>query len=82
MTSVRRIRIQRSEIGVRRRRGRIQAGGFFLEDWPGAVFRAVVDDDDFMRDAAEVQFEVQVLYGGRDAVLLVACGNDHRQESE
>ncbi len=31
----------------------IKAGCFFLEDFPGAVGGAVVDDNDFMRDASE-----------------------------
>ncbi len=52
--------------------------GFFLEDWPRAVFGAVVDDDDFVRDAAEFQLEVQMLDGRRDAAFLIARGNDDR----
>ena len=53
-----------------------------MEDWPGAVFGAVVDDDDFVRDAAEVQLEMQVLDGGRDAALLVTRGDDDGQKPE
>jgi hypothetical protein len=56
--------------------------GFFLEDLPGAVGRTVVDYDDFVRDAAEVQLEMQVLDGGRDTAFLVTRGDDYRQESE
>jgi hypothetical protein len=56
--------------------------GFFLEDLPGAVGRTVVDHDDFVRDAAEVQLEMQMLDGGRDTAFLVAGGDDDRQESE
>lgn len=41
--------------------------GFFLEDWPGAVGGAVVDDNYLVRDAAEIQLEMQVLDGGCDA---------------
>ena len=54
----------------------------FLENLPGAVGGAVVDDDDLVRDAAEFQLEVQVLDGGCDASFLVTRGNDYRQESE
>jgi len=53
-----------------------------MEDWPGAVGGAVVDDDDFVRDTAEIQLEMEVLDGGRDAAFLVARGDDDRQESE
>lgn len=56
--------------------------GFFLEDVPGAVGGTVVNNDDFVRDAAKVQFEVQVLDGGRDAAFFVAGGDDDGQESE
>jgi len=67
----------------RRRRGRcVEAARFFLEDLPGAVGGAVVDHDDFVRDAPKIQLEVQVLDGGCDASFLVAGGDDHRQESE
>lgn len=64
------------------RGGGVQAFGLFLEDLPGAVFGAVVDDNDFVRHAAEVQLEMQVLDGGRDAAFLVARGDDDRQEPE
>ncbi len=53
-----------------------------MEDLPGAVGGAVVDHDDFVRDAAEVQLEVQVFNGGRDAALLVARGDDDGQKPE
>jgi hypothetical protein len=53
-----------------------------LEDLPGAVGGAVVDNDYLVRDAAEVQLEVEVLDGGRDAAFFVAGGDDDRQESE
>jgi hypothetical protein len=59
----------------------IKAGGFLLEDLPRAVGRPVVDDDDFVWDAAEIQLKMQVLDGGCDAPFLVACGDDDRQES-
>ena len=62
--------------------GNVKAQGFLLEDLPGAIFGAVVDDDNFVRDAAEIQLEVQMLDGGRDAAFLIAGGNDDRQESE
>ena len=55
---------------------------FFLEDWPGAVFGAVVDDDDFVRDAPEVQLEMQVLDGGRDAAFLVARWDDDGEKRQ
>jgi hypothetical protein len=53
-----------------------------LEDLPGAVGGAVVDHDDFVRHAAEVQFEMEMLDGGRDAALLVARGDDDGEEPE
>ena len=73
---------RRAESGDWRRTRGIQAFGFFLEDLPGAVFGAVVDDDDFVRDAAEVQLEMEMLDGRCDAAFLVTRGNDDRQESE
>jgi hypothetical protein len=51
----------------------------FLEDGPGAVGGAVVDNDYLVRDAAEFQLEVQVLDGGCDAAFLVARGDDDRE---
>jgi len=56
--------------------GRREAVGFFLEDLPRAVGGAVVVDDDFVRHTAQLQFEVQVFNGGRDAAFLVARGNN------
>jgi hypothetical protein len=56
--------------------------GFFLEDFPGAVGGAVVDDDDFVRDAAEFQFEVQMFDGGCNAAFFIPGGNDDGQEAE
>ena len=53
-----------------------------LKYLPSAVGGAVVDDDDFVRDAAEVQLEVQMLDSGCDAAFLVAGWDDDRQESE
>ncbi len=53
-----------------------------MEDCPRAVGGAVVDDNYFMRDASEVQLEVEMFDGRRDAAFLVARGDDDRQESE
>jgi len=64
------------------RRGGVEALGFCLEDLPGAVGGAVVDYYDFVRDAAEVQLEVEVLDGRRNAAFLVAGGNDDGQQLE
>ena len=47
-----------------------------MEDLPGAVGGAVVDDNYLVRHAAEFQLEVQMLDGGRDAAFLVPRGND------
>ena len=58
----------------------VEAVGFFLEDLPGAVGGTVVNHDDFVRDTAEVQLEVQMLDSGCDAALLVAPRNDGREE--
>ena len=60
----------------------VEAVGFFLEDLPGAVGGTVVNNDDFVRDTAEVQLEVQMLDGGRDAAFLVAGGNDDEEEAQ
>ena len=60
----------------------VEAIGFFLEDLPRAVGGAVVDDNDFMRDTAEVQLEVQVLDGGRNAAFLVAGGDDDGEQAQ
>jgi hypothetical protein len=57
----------------------VQACCLFLEDGPGAVGGAVVDHDDFVRDAAEFQLEVKVLDGGGDAAFFVAGGDDDRE---
>ena len=53
-----------------------------MKNLPCAVGGTVVDDNDLVRDAAEIQLEVQMLDGGGDAAFLVARGNDDRQESE
>jgi hypothetical protein len=53
-----------------------------LEDFPGAVGGAVVDHNYLVRDAAEFQFEVQVLDGRRDAAFFVPGGNDDGEEAE
>ena len=63
-------------------RGGVEAVGFFLEDWPGAVGGAVVNDDDFVWDAAEVQLEVQMLDSGCDAPFLVAGRNDDGEQAQ
>ena len=64
MTSAARSRRRRLETGdLSGGGGGVEALGFFLENSPGAVFGAVVDDDDFVRDVAEVQLEMQMLDG-------------------
>jgi len=57
-------------------RGGVEARGICLEDLSGAVGGAVVDHDDFVRDAAEFQLELQLFNGGRNAAFLVVCGSD------
>ena len=42
----------------------------------GTVGAVVVNDDDFVRDTAKIQFEVQVLDSGCDAAFLVARRDD------
>jgi hypothetical protein len=49
---------------------------FGLEDGPGGVGGAVVDDEDLVGDGVEVEFEVEVLDGGGDAAFLVSGGDD------
>jgi len=56
--------------------------GLFLEDLPGAVGGTVVNDDDLVRDTAEVQLEVQMLDSGCDAPFLVAGGNDDGEQAQ
>ena len=73
---------RRAESGDWRRTGGIQAFGFFLEDLPGAVFGAVVDDDDFVRDSAEIQLKMKVLDGGRDAAFLVTRWDDDGEKRQ
>lgn len=70
------VRIRRSEIGDGRWGRGVKAFSLLLEDWPGAVGGTVVNDDDFVRDTAKIQFEVQVLDSGCDAAFLVARRND------
>ena len=60
----------------------IQTFGFFLEDRPGAIFGAVVDEDDFLWDSAEVQLKMKMLDGRRDAAFLVARGNDDGEQAQ
>ena len=52
-----------------------------MEDGPGAVGGSVVNDNDFVRHAAEIQLQVQMLQGGCDASFFIASGNDDRQEA-
>jgi hypothetical protein len=47
---------------------------------PSGIGGAVVHHDDFMRDAAEGKFKVEVLNGRGDAALLVPRRNDDRKE--
>jgi hypothetical protein len=54
-----------------------------LANSPGSDGGVVVNDhNDFVRDAAEVQLEMEVLDGRCDAAFFVTRGNDYRQESE
>jgi hypothetical protein len=73
---------RRQGTGDRRWRGGVEAGGFFLKDLQGAVGRAVIDDNYLVRDAAELQFEVQVLDGRCNAAFLVTRRDDYRQKAE
>lgn len=98
MASGQKIGIRRSEVGGRRwrfggpvfrcfgraviRRSGVEAFGFFSEDFPRAVGGSVVDHDDFVRDAAKVQLEVEVLDGGRDAAFLVTGRNDDGEQTQ
>ncbi len=47
---------------------------------PGGVAAAIIDDNDFVRNAAKPQFEMQMFDRGRDASLLIARGNDDAQK--
>ena len=49
-----------------------------LAESPKSRQTAIVDHDNFMRNSVEVQFQMQVLDGRRDRLLLVARGNDDR----
>jgi len=52
------------------------------DDLWGLVCAAVIDDDDFVRDGVQCQFEVKVLECACDAALLVKRRYDHREQSE
>ena len=54
----------------------------FGEDFPGVVGTAVIDDDDFVGNVVEAEFEVEVLDGRGDAPLLIARGDDDGEKVE
>ena len=54
--------------------------GFCLDDVPPLVGGAVVDQDDFVPDAAQAQFTAHLLDRGRDACVLITGQNGHRRE--
>ncbi len=53
-----------------------------MKNLPGAVGGTVVYDDDFVRDAAEFQLEVQMLDGGGYAAFFVARRNDYGEQAQ
>ena len=46
----------------------------------GPVHPPVVYHDDLVRDVIQPQLQMQMLHGGRDAVLFVASWYNNRQE--
>jgi hypothetical protein len=57
-------------------RPKIRAGGGnFLENGPGSIGAAIVDDDNFMGDFFELKFQVEMLNRRGNATLLVPRGN-------
>ena len=53
-----------------------------MEDCPGAVGGTVVNDNDLVRDAAEIQLEMKMLDSRSDAAFLVAGGNDDGEQAQ
>ena len=52
------------------------------EDAPGGIRAAIVNHNDFVRNALQTQLQVQVLDRCGDAALFVACRDHHRQQLE
>jgi hypothetical protein len=55
---------------------RIEFRFFLLQYFPSAVGGSIVYDNNFMRDATEIQLEVEMFHCRRDTAFLVACGDD------
>ena len=53
-----------------------------LQQLPGPVRAAVVHHDDLVGDALQAQLQVEMLDGRADAPLLIAGGNDDREQLE
>jgi hypothetical protein len=51
-----------------------------VEDLPGSVAAAVVDDDNLVRHVVEVELKVKVFDGGADAAFFIACGHDDGEQ--
>jgi hypothetical protein len=47
---------------------------------PSGIRTAIIHNHDFVGDAAEPQFQMQMLYGGRNAALFIPGGNYDAQE--
>ena len=54
-------------------------GAQLLENFPGAVLAAVVDDNNFVRNIATPQLHVKMLHRDGDATFFIARRNDDRQ---
>ena len=63
-----------ADIPYRFQRG--DSGGEVLQDPPGPVTAAIVDDDDLVRNALQPQLYVQMFDGRRNAAFLVTRRND------
>ena len=60
----------------------IQAGGLGLQDFPCAVGRAVIDDQNFVGNALEAEVAVEMFNRGGHAPFLVPGGDHDREQAE
>src|SRR5699024_5132540 len=58
------------------------SGRFVLENVPGGIGAAVVDDDDLMGNAVELELGVEMLDGPGDTTFLVMRRNYNRQQPQ
>ena len=59
-----------------------QPGAQVRQQFPGGILAAVIYDDDFMGHIVQAQFEMQMLDGRADATLLIAGGDNNREQRQ